>query len=303
MNNNNSIPPTPASPKPVAPVSEHTAGFSGYFPTWCPGCGNFGIWQALKMTFNKMKFDPDRLSIVFGIGCSGNMNDFLWANSFHALHGRAIPNAIGIKIANHDLPVVVIVGDGDCYGEGGNHFLHAARGNHDITVIVHDNRVYGLTTGQVAPTASQGFKSKSTPQGIIEVPVNPIALAVSQGATFVAQGFSGDMNQLVELIEKGVAHKGFSLVNIFQPCVTFNQINSYNWYRDRIYKLTSENHNPRDLNSAWQKSQEVTEKIPLGVVYDVDRPTYTDSLPQLSGKPLLDSALNIDLAQFINDFV
>ncbi|OGG04027.1 hypothetical protein A2W14_00790 [Candidatus Gottesmanbacteria bacterium RBG_16_37_8] len=280
-----------------------TAPFAGYFPTWCPGCGNFGIWSSLKSVFNKMKLDPDKMAIVFGIGCSGNMNDFLWANSFHALHGRSIPNAIGIKLANHNLPVVVIVGDGDCYGEGGNHFLHACRANHDITVIVHDNRVYGLTTGQVAPTAYKGFKSKSTPAGIIEVPVNPIALAVSQGATFVAQGFSADMNQLTELIEKGINHKGFSVVNIFQPCVTFNHINSYNWYRERVYKLTPENHNPKDLNAAWQKSQEVEAKIPLGVIYQVERPTYAESLPQLSKTPLIEADLKIDLAPFINDFI
>ena len=144
-------------------VSKPTDSFDGYFPTWCPGCGNFGIWAALKTAFAKLGLGPEDLALVYGIGCSGNMNDFLWANSFHALHGRAIPNAIGIKIANHKLPVLVIAGDGDCYGEGGNHLIHAARGNHDITVIVHDNRVYGLTTGQVAPTALKGFKSKSTP--------------------------------------------------------------------------------------------------------------------------------------------
>src|SRR3989344_2292367 len=211
---NNNMTPSPASPKPEASKSTATAGFAGYFPTWCPGCGNFGIWSALKMAFSKMKLDPEKMAIVFGIGCSGNMNDFLWADSFHALHGRAIPNAVGIKIANSDLPVIVIAGDGDTYGEGGNHFMHAARGNHDITVIVHDNRVYGLTTGQVAPTAFKGFKSKSTPSGIIEVPVNPVALSVSQGATFVAQGFSQDMGNLVDLIEKGINHRGFSVVNI-----------------------------------------------------------------------------------------
>ena len=299
----NDIQPTPASPKPLAPLHEHTAGFSGYFPTWCPGCGNFGIWQALKNTFAGMKLDPDKMAIVFGIGCSGNMNDFLWANSFHALHGRSIPNAVGIKIANHHLPVLAIVGDGDCYGEGGNHFLHACRGNHDITVIVHDNRVYGLTTGQVAPTANKGSKSKSTPSGIIEVPVNPIALAISQGATFVSQGFSGDMNHLVDLIEKAVNHKGFSLVNVFQPCVTFNHVNSYDWYRSRIYKLAPENHDPLDINQAWQKSQEVEDKIPLGIIYQVQKPTYTQSLPQLAQKPLLEADLNLDLMPFIKKFI
>ena len=284
-------------------ASKLHAAFSGYFPTWCPGCGNFGIWTAIKSAFSKMKLNPDKMAVVFGIGCSGNMNDFLWANSFHALHGRAIPNAVGIKIANHSLPVIVIVGDGDCYGEGGNHFLHAARGNHDITVIVHDNRVYGLTTGQVAPTAYKGFKSRSTPNGIIEVPVNPIALAVSQGATFVGQGFSGYMAHLTQLLESAVKHRGFSVVNVFQPCVTFNHVNSYSWYRERVYKLAPENHNPEDINRAWEKSLEVEEKIPLGIIYQVERPVYTDSLPQLAEKPLVFSEPVTDLEMLINEFV
>lgn len=276
---------------------------NGYFPTWCPGCGNFGIWAALKNAFTNLGFNPDSFAVVYGIGCSGNMNDFLWVNSFHALHGRAVPNAIGIKIANHKLPVVAIVGDGDCYGEGGNHLIHAARGNHDITVIVHDNRVYGLTTGQVAPTAIKGFKAKSTPKGIIEVPVNPIALAITQGATFVAQGFSGDINHLVDLIEEAVKHKGFSLVNIFQPCVTFNQQTTYAWYRERIYKLTDENHDPADLKKALDKSMEVEEKIPIGVIYQTDRPTYTDSLSQLNDNTLSSSPPKPDLTEFISEFL
>lgn len=276
--------------------------FGGYFPTWCPGCGNFGIWAALKTAFTNLGFTPESFAVVFGIGCSGNMNDFLWADSFHALHGRAIPNAVGIKIANHKLPVVVIVGDGDCYGEGGNHLIHAARGNHDITVIVHDNRVYGLTTGQVAPTALKGFKAKSTPTGIIEVPINPIALALTQGATFVAQGFSADLNHLVGLIEQSIKHKGFSLVNVFQPCVTFNLQNSYAWYRERIYKL-GDDYNSSDKNCAIVKALETETKIPVGVIYRTERPTYTDSLPQLQEKTLVQSNLTIDLEQFASDFV
>ncbi|MBI3379709.1 2-oxoacid ferredoxin oxidoreductase [Candidatus Gottesmanbacteria bacterium] len=284
--------------------NQKNAGFSGYFPTWCPGCGNFGIWAALKTAFTNLSFTPENFAVIFGIGCSGNMNDFLWADSFHALHGRAIPNAVGVKIANHKLPVVAIVGDGDCYGEGGNHLMHAARGNHDITVIVHDNRVYGLTTGQVAPTALKGFKAKSTPSGIIEVPLNPIALAITQGATFVAQGFSGDINHLVGLIEKGIKHKGFSLVNVFQPCVTFNSENSYAWYREKIYKL-GEDYDSSDINNALAKSMEAETKIPLGVIYETDRSTYTDSLPQITQKSLLESlAPNLEIiAKLMDEFV
>lgn len=283
--------------------NRNNIGFDGYFPTWCAGCGNFGIWAALKTAFKKMGVTPDNMAVVYGIGCSGNMNDFLWVNSFHALHGRALPNAIGIKIANHKLPVIAIVGDGDCYGEGGNHLIHAARGNHDITVVVHDNRVYGLTTGQVAPTAIKGFQAKSTPRGIIEVELNPTALAISQGATFVAQGFSADLNHLAELIVSAVQHKGFSLVNIFQPCVTFNHQTTYQWYRERIYKLTRQNHNPGDIKAALSKSLELADKIPIGLIYQSERLTYTASLPQLEDNTLVDSPLVGDLTDFIFDFL
>lgn len=277
--------------------------FEGYFPTWCPGCGNFGIWAGVKSAFKNLGITADNMAVIFGIGCSGNMNDFLWGNSFHALHGRAVPVAVGVKIANHKLPVVAIVGDGDCYGEGGNHLIHAARGNHDITTVVHDNRVYGLTTGQVAPTALQGFKSKSTPSGIIEIPLNPIALAIISGATFVAQGFAGDINHLTGLIEEATTHKGFSLVNIFQPCVTFNPITTYDWYNKRVYKLTSENHDQRNLKAALEKAFEFGNKIPIGVIYQEDRPTYTESLPQLQKGVLVDADLNIDIDTFATEFV
>ncbi len=278
------------------------AGFGGYFPTWCPGCGNFGIWSALKNAFTNLGFTEENLAIIFGIGCSGNMNDFLWADSFHALHGRSLPMAVGVKIANHKLPVVAIVGDGDCYGEGGNHLIHAARGNHDITVIVHDNRVYGLTTGQVAPTAVKGFKAKSTPNGIIEVPINPIALAVTQGATFVGQGFSGDISHLVTLIENGIKHKGFSLINVFQPCVTFNPHYSYAEYREKIYKL-GEDYDPSDIKNALEKAMETETKIPIGVIYKTTRQAYTDSLSQLSEKTLIESEFIPDLEKFASEFV
>lgn len=284
-------------------TSQSNTGFPGYFPTWCPGCGNFGIWAALKSAFGKLGFTQNNFAIVYGIGCSGNMNDFVWVDSFHALHGRAIPMAIGIKIANHKLPVIVIAGDGDCYGEGGNHLIHAARGNHDITVIVHDNRVYGLTTGQTAPTAKKGYKAKSTPGGIIEVPLNPIALAISQGGTFAGQGFSGDINHLTDLIVAGISHKGFSLVNVFQPCITWNKENTFSWYRERIYKLTAENHNPKDIQIALQKSLELESKLPIGIIYQADRPSYTDSLPQIQNKTLTESDLEIDLAPFVSEFV
>lgn len=278
--------------------------FTGYTPTWCPGCGDWGIGAALKTALVQMGYGPSSLFVVFGIGCSGNMNDFLNAYALHALHGRAIPNAVGIKLANHAMPVVVIAGDGDCYGEGGNHFLHACRGNHDITVIVHDNGVYGLTTGQVAPTAQKGFKSKSTPSGIIEIPVNPLTLALTQGATFISQGFAGDVPFLIELIKKAITHKGFSLINILQPCVTFNKINTYAYYKEKTYKLTSE-YNPSDAASAYEKCSEPTanEKFPLGVLYQINRPVFTDSLSPLAEKPLVAKERNTQYDWIAHDFV
>lgn len=278
--------------------------FSGYTPTWCPGCGDWGIGAAIKTALAQMDHNPSSVCIVFGIGCSGNMNDFLNAYALHSLHGRALPNAIGIKLANHKIPVIAIVGDGDCYGEGGNHFLHACRGNHDITVIVHDNGVYGLTTGQVAPTAQKGFKSKSTPAGIIETPVNPLTLALSQGATFVAQGFAGDVPSMIELIKKGIAHKGFALVNILQPCVTFNKINTYAYYKEKNYKLPAD-YECADLNAAYQKCLEPTtsEKFPLGVIYQINKPVFTDHFSQLKEKTLLEKEKFTKYADIAQDFV
>lgn len=278
--------------------------FTGYAPTWCPGCGDWGIGAALKTALVQMNYQPSSVFVVFGIGCSGNMNDFLNAYGLHSLHGRALPNAIGMKLANHQMPVMAVVGDGDCYGEGGNHFLHACRGNHDLTVIVHDNGVYGLTTGQVAPTAQKGFKSKSTPAGIIEMPINPLTLALSQGATFVSQGFAGDVPFLIELIKKGLRHKGFSLVNILQPCVTFNKINTYAYYRERVYKLPQD-YSGTDANAAYQKCLEPTtaEKFPLGVLYQIKKPTFTEQLPQLAEKTLVARERFIRYDMVTADFV
>lgn len=246
---------------------------TGYPPTWCPGCGNFGIIRAIRLALAEQSLTASDIFVTFDIGCSGNMNDFLNANSMHTLHGRAIATAIGIKLAHHTMPVLVIGGDGGLYGEGGNHFLHACRGNHDLTVIVHDNMVYGLTTGQVAPTANKGYKSRSTPLGIIETPLNALALAITQGATFVAQSFANDAKHMADMIKQGMQHKGFSVINILQPCVTFNKINTFEYFLKRSYKLTD--HNAQDLPSALSKSLEsMQERFPLGILYQT-----TEKLP------------------------
>lgn len=279
------------------------ADFDGYTPTWCPGCGDWGIGIAIKSALVKSNLTPSKAMVIFGIGCSGNMNDFLNAYAIHSLHGRSLPNAIGAKIAQHNATVLAIVGDGDCYGEGGNHLMHACRGNHDITVVVHDNGVYGLTTGQVAPTADKGYKSKSTPAGIIEVPINPLALVISQGATFVAQGFAGDINHATTLIQKGIEHKGFALVNILQPCVTFNKVNTYQYYLSRVYKL-GEDYNSADKEAAMEKAMEAEmEKFPLGVIYQSKRPIFTDSLPQLGSGTLLQKNRFTRIDELLSDFI
>lgn len=260
--------------------------FAGYTPTWCAGCGNWGIGRAIQTSLSQQALDPSSTFMVFDIGCSGNMNDFVNAYAMHSLHGRSLANAVGMKLGNHDMPLLVVGGDGALLGEGGNHLLHACRGNHDITVVIHDNRVYGLTRGQVAPTATKGYKSKTTPSGIVETSVNALLLAVTQGATFVAQSFAGNMPHVAQMITAGMKHKGFSVVNVLQPCVTFNKVNTYGYYFKNTYAL--KDHDPRNWNQALEKAAEpLQEKFPLGVIYESDVPAYHEQLPQLSETALV----------------
>ncbi len=277
--------------------------FTGYKPTWCPGCGNWGIGMAIKMAWSEMGMSPSDVLVAFGIGCSGNMNDFVNAYAFHGLHGRAVTTAVGMKLANHTMPVCAIVGDGDCYGEGGNHFMHAARGNHDIKVIVHDNNVYGLTTGQVAPTAEKGQKSKSTPQGIIEVPIEPLSLAITQGATFVAQTFAGDTKHMVETIKQAFNHKGFALVNVLQPCVTFNKKNTYHYYVRQVYRLGSDYDASQKSKAIEVASQVREEKYPLGIIYKTDRPTYHEQSINCNTTSLIQQARFSNMKSLAQEFI
>lgn len=275
--------------------------FTGYTPTWCPGCGNWSIGRAIMMSLAEQGLDPSSLAVMFDIGCSGNMNDFVNAYAMHTLHGRSIANAVGCKLANHEMPVVVVGGDGALYGEGGNHFLHACRGNHDITVIIHDNGVYGLTKGQVSPVAHKGQKSKSTPTGIIETPLFSLLLAVTQGATFVAQGFAGNLPQLSQIITAGMKHKGLSIINVLQPCVTFNHINTYGYFFQKSYQL--KDHNPADFQAAIAKTQEpMQEKFPIGIIYQVERPSYHEQVEQLKTGPLVTKPQFADPASLLQPF-
>ena len=217
--------------------------------------------------------------LVSGIGQAGKLPHYTRGNVFNSLHGRPLPPAIGAKIANPDLVVIAVSGDGDGYGEGGNHFIHAARRNHDITYLVHNNQIYGLTKGQASPTSDVGFVTKTTPYGAAN-PINPISLAIVSGASFVGRGFAGDIEHLTSLIKQGITHRGFSLVDILQPCVSFNNKNTYSWYRERVYKLEDEDgYDPGDKKGALEKAFEWADKIPIGIIYMRELPVYEDQLP------------------------
>jgi 2-oxoglutarate ferredoxin oxidoreductase subunit beta len=260
--------------------------YAGLKPAWCPGCGNFGILEALNRALIEMEIKPHRVLLVSGIGQAGKLPHYTRGNVFNSLHGRPVPPAIGAKIANSELIVIAVSGDGDAYGEGGNHFLHAARRNHDITYLVHDNQVYGLTKGQASPTSDVGFITKTTPYGAAS-PVNPIALAIVSGASFVARGFAGDIDHLSNLIKKGISHRGFALIDILQPCVSFNHKNTFQWYRERVYKLEDGRYDPSYKKAALEKALIWGEEIPIGVIYEENLSVYEDQLPALSGGPLV----------------
>ena len=259
-----------------------------YSPNWCPGCGNLNIWAAFKNAAVKEGWDSSNSAIVAGIGCHGHIINFVKINSFEGLHGRALPVATGVKMANNRLNVFVFTGDGDCFGEGGNHFIHACRRNHDLTVLIHDNSLYSLTTGQASPLSPLGFKTKSTPQGNIDEPFNPLALAIISGATFVARAYSGDMPKLTDLIIEANKHKGLSVVQILQPCVTFNKVCTHAFFRENTYYLDNE-YDPLDKKKALERVFELDDKkIPLGVFYKSNRPSCEDQIPQIKDKPLIE---------------
>ncbi|HCC68561.1 MAG TPA: 2-oxoacid ferredoxin oxidoreductase [Nitrospiraceae bacterium] len=263
-----------------------TDDYTGQKPAWCPGCGNFGILRAVKQAFVEFSLEPHQVLLVSGIGQAGKLPHYMRCNTFNGLHGRTLPVATGAKLTNHELTVVAVAGDGDCYGEGGNHLIHAIRRNINITLIVHNNQIYGLTKGQASPTSGVGMTTKVQPDGVILSPFNPIALGVSLNASFVARGFSGDVSHLTGLIKEAINHKGFSMIDILQPCVTFNMLNTFAWYRERVYKL-DKSYNPEDRASAFEKSLEWGEKIPIGVIYKSLRQTFEDQIPTLKKGPLV----------------
>jgi 2-oxoglutarate ferredoxin oxidoreductase subunit beta len=236
-------------------------------PDWCPGCGDFGLLNSVQKALAELGRRPHEVLCVSGIGCSSNFPGYLNAYGMHTLHGRSLAVATGAKFANHELTVIVTGGDGDGYGIGGNHFAHTARRNVDLTYLVMNNQIYGLTTGQVSPSSSVGMKTKSTPFGNLERPVNPIATAIMNGATFVARGFSGHGKHLVSLVKQAIEHKGFSLLDVFSPCVTFNHDNTYEFFRERIQQLEESGHDPGDWKSACEKAMAWGDTIYTGVFY------------------------------------
>ncbi|MBI2624848.1 MAG: 2-oxoacid:ferredoxin oxidoreductase subunit beta [Candidatus Nealsonbacteria bacterium] len=273
--------------------------------TWCQGCGNFGIWVALRQAFLELGWGPEDVLLVYGIGCHGHMINYLNNYGFDALHGRGLPLAQGAKLANKNLNVIVIAGDGDQFGEGGNHFIHAARRNLDITCIIHDNQIYGLTVGQTSPTSEKGFVTKSTPHGAPDQPVNPISLSLASEASFVARGFSGDVKHLTKLFVDGLKHKGFSVIDVLQPCVTLNHLNTFQYFFQRVYKLDEAGHNHNDKISAFTKSFEWGDKIPIGLFYKEERPILEELLPQLKPeeKSLVDQDIyNIEIKSLFEEF-
>lgn len=259
-------------------------------PTWCPGCGDYGIWNALKRAFVQAGLEPQQVMMVTGIGCGSKTPDYMHINGLNGLHGRTLALATGYKLAHHGMKVVCVHGDGDAYGIGGNHFLHACRRNIGLVDIVQDNHVYGLTKGQYSPTSRLGWVTPTSPEGAIDRPVNPVALALSQGATFVARGFCLDIAHLTHLIVEALNHRGYALIDVMQVCVSFNRSMDYDWFRERVYKLEEQGHDPSDRAAALEQAFRYPggERIPIGIFYrDESVPSYEERVPALKAGPLV----------------
>ena len=270
---------------------------------WCPGCGNFGILNALKQALVEIDKQPHQILLVSGIGQAPKLPHYLRCNAFVGLHGRSLPVATAAKMVNHELTVIVIGGDGDCYSEGGNHLIHTIRRNPDITLLVHNNQVYGLTRGQASPTCEMGFITKVQTHGVLLPPLNPLTLAISQDASFVGRGYAGEGDHLKELIKEAVLHPGFALIDILQPCVSFDHKHSYNWYQEKVYMIDQE-YDPHDKTAAFHKAQEWGDKIPLGIFYKKERPAFEHQQPVLKKGTLISQAVDpLKLNAVLDEFI
>ena len=280
------------------------AEFRTYETAWCPGCGNFGILQSLKTVLEELGKDPYEVLMVGGIGQAAKTPQYISANSFCGLHGRSLPAAVAAKIANEKLTVIVDSGDGDSYGEGGNHFIHNIRRNVDITHFVHDNQIYGLTKGQASPTSAEGQVTGVQVSGSIATPMNPVLMAIAAGAGFVARAFSGDQKHLTEIMKQAIEYPGYALVDILQPCVTFNKVNTFAYYKSRVYHIDDE-HDPSNQIEAMKLAMEFNEKIPIGVIYREEKESFHQKNKILAGRePLVDRKRESSVINdLINEFV
>src|SRR6056297_71220 len=268
---------------------------------WCPGCGNFPLRTALADALTEMDLKPEEVTMYTGIGQAAKMPHYIKVNGFNGLHGRSIPPAVGMRVANPEMTVIVESGDGCSYGEGGNHILHNMRRNPDIIHLVHDNQIYGLTKGQASPTSVEELRTPVQTHGVNAEPLNPVRFAVGMKASFVARSTVGDREHLKEMIKEAKKHKGYALIDIFQPCVSFNKINTYQWYNKRVYKL--EDHDPTDYAAAMKVAQEFGDEIPIGVIYREEKPTFRDRMPYLEGKALVERDVQVkDLEYLIDEF-
>jgi 2-oxoglutarate ferredoxin oxidoreductase subunit beta len=271
--------------------------------TWCPGCGNFAILMTVKQALAELELEPEEVVAVTGIGCHGKFTDYINVNGIHTIHGRVLPVATAIKLANHELTVLGFAGDGDAFNIGMGHFAHAVRRNINLTYLVHDNLIYGLTTGQTSPTSKQGFVTKTSPRGEWSIAINPLTQALTSHASFVARTFSGEPKHMKQVLVQAIQHKGFALVDVLQPCVSFNRINTYQFYRERVYKLEDEDHNLEDWGTAYSKAEEWGERIPIGVFYQEDRPVYRDNFPVLRKGALVKQPLKRNMDELFKEFM
>ncbi len=277
--------------------------YQGIEIAWCPGCGNFGMLKAFTQALAELEIRPEEILVVSGIGQSSKFPHYLKCNTFNSIHGRTLPVATGARLANHELKVVAEAGDGDAYGEGGNHLLATFRRNPNLTLVVHNNQVYALTKGQATPTSDQGYKTLLQPEGVAYPPLHALALAVAQDCSWVGRGFAGMVEHLTDLYKQALTHKGFALVEVLQPCVTFNHVNTYKWYGERVYQVEKEpDYDPENELWAYRKAKEWGDRIPIGVIYRNPRPLLEEVHPVLATGPLVRQKPERPIRELLADF-